>query len=149
MRVRRCLSPLARAGTVAVLVLGTAACGSSGVSSGGAAGPSAGPGGPRAAGRQPVTVGSYRAVDPTRLRLTYAIGIARCDGHLLPPQVQESPHAVVVRLTRLAPHVDPHTACPDLARVKTVQVRLRAPLDGRVVRDANQGRTAVPQTPRH
>ena len=93
--------------------------------------------GPRA-----VIVDSYDVRgDGRRLAVSYTIGVPECYGTIAEPQVEETPSAVTITLTRIPPRNLGDVACIDIALLKTVEIRLGSPLGDRVVLDGSTGRS--------
>lgn len=81
----------------------------------------------------------------TTIRVSYTSGLPACSGQVLPPQVEETASSVTVTLLLQPPRHRRLQMCPDLAMVKAVEVHLRAPVGGRVVRDGGHGGAPVPE----
>ena len=91
--------------------------------------------GPRA-----VIVDSYQVRDDgRRLTVRYTIGVPECYGTIAEPQVEETPSAVTITLTRIPPRNLGDVACNDIALLKTVEIRLESDLGHRAVLDGSTG----------
>lgn len=86
-----------------------------------------------------LSIQSYEQVSPSRLQVSYAIGVPECYGRLASSTVEQSPQQVTITLLREPPPIPPRAACVDLALLKTTMVELDAPLSGRRVVDGATG----------
>lgn len=84
-----------------------------------------------------IPVGSFEVVgdDDRRERVNYEIG--GCEGELRPVDVDESPDAVVIRLSSTR---DVNADCEDWLALREADVDLDDPVDGRELVDGNRGR---------
>ena len=99
---------------------------------------------PKQTNRYGVPIESYYLLDPRTLLLRYTIGVPECYGTIAEPKVGETPGSVTVTLTRVPPPpLDEHVACIEIALLKTVKIRIDAPLAGRAVLDGSFGGSPV------
>jgi hypothetical protein len=91
-------------------------------------------------GPKAVIVDSYQVRDDGRgLTVRYTIGVPECYGTIAEPQVEETPAAVTITLTRIPPRNLGDVACIDIALLKTVEIRLESDLGDRAVLDGSTG----------
>ena len=170
---RRWLAPLVAALAVLAVVgaLWSQRPGSSGEDAGFAGGDDSGQGSPPYAGTEPgspgspgvepppdggstgpdvpdadagtIAVDSFYRYDATHLALNYANGVPECYGDAGTPLVEETADAVVVTIPRIPPKRSGDTACIDIALLGSIDIRLSAPLDGRVVLDGAREKLEV------
>jgi hypothetical protein len=89
----------------------------------------------------------YLHDDGRRMSVSYTIGVPECYGRIAEPRVQETDSAVTITLTRIPPENLGDVACIEIALLKTVDIRLDAPLGDRVVLDGSFADAVVERRP--
>ena len=89
----------------------------------------------------------YLHDDGRRMSVSYTIGVPECYGTITEPKVEETDASVTITLTRIPPKNLGDVACIEIALLKTVDIRLGAPLGDRVVLDGSFADAVVERRP--
>jgi hypothetical protein len=89
----------------------------------------------------------YLHDDGRRMSVSYTIGVPECYGTIAEPKVKETDSSVTITLTRIPPENLGDVACIEIALLKTVDIRLDAPLGDRVVLDGSFADAVVERRP--